>query len=63
MMVSLNAGLMYVALTQTASPPPFFILALPARAIGDVVDSRKLILFTEIWMAIVAIVLAAVTIF
>jgi MFS family permease len=62
LMVSLNAGPMYVALTQTASALPFFIFALPAGAIGDIVDRRKLILFTEAWMAAVAIVLATVTI-
>ena len=62
LMVSLNAGPLYVALTQTASALPFFIFALPAGAIGDIVDRRKLILFTEVWMAVVAIVLAAVTI-
>jgi MFS family permease len=43
LMVSLNAGPMYVALTQTASALPFFIFALPAGAIGDIVDRRKLI--------------------
>src|SRR6266478_6327180 len=62
LMVSLNAGLMYVALTQTASALPFFLFALPAGAIGDIVDRRKLILFTETWMAAVAIILAVVTI-
>ena len=62
LMVSLNAGPMYVALTQTASALPFFILALPAGAIGDIVDRRKVILRTETWMVIVAAVLAAVTI-
>jgi predicted MFS family arabinose efflux permease len=61
MMVSLNAGPLYVALTQTASALPFFILALPAGALGDIVDRRKLILFTEVWMAVVAIVLTGVT--
>jgi MFS family permease len=60
-MVSLNAGPLYVALTQTASALPFFVLALPAGALGDIVDRRKLILFTEVWMAGVAIVLAGVT--
>jgi MFS family permease len=60
-MVSLNAGPLYVALTQTASALPFFVLALPAGALGDIVDRRKLILFTEVWMAAVAIVLAGVT--
>src|SRR5271167_214131 len=62
LMVSLNAGPMYVALTQTASALPFFVLALPAGAVGDIVDRRKLILFTETWMAIVAVVLAGITI-
>ena len=61
LMVSLNAGPMYVALTQTATALPFFVLALPAGAIGDIVDRRKLILYAELWMVTVAAVLAAVT--
>jgi MFS family permease len=62
LMVSLKAGPMYVALTQTASALPFFLFALPAGALGDIVDRRKLILWTEIWMASVAIALAALVI-
>jgi MFS family permease len=62
LMVSLQAGPMYVALTQTASALPFFLFALPAGALGDICDRRKLILFTEIWMALVAIALAALVI-
>ena len=62
LMVSLNAGPMYVALTQTASALPFFVLALPAGAIGDIVDRRKLILYAEIWMVTVAAILAALTV-
>src|SRR6202047_2709160 len=58
LMVSLKAGPMYVALTQTASALPFFLFALPAGAIGDIVDRRKLILYTETWMVGVALVLA-----
>src|SRR3984885_786214 len=61
LMVSLNAGPMYVALTQTASALAFFVLALPAGAIGDIVDRRKLILSTETWMALVALLLAGMT--
>ena len=61
LMVSLKAGPMYVALTQTASALPFFIFALPAGAIGDIVDRRKLILCTETWMVGVALALAALT--
>jgi MFS family permease len=62
LMVSLGAGPMYVALTQTASALPFFIFALPAGAIGDIVDRRRLILYTEFWMVGVAMVLAVTTI-
>ena len=36
LMVSLNGGPMYVALTQTASALPFFVLALPAGAVGTI---------------------------
>jgi hypothetical protein len=36
--VSLGAGPMYVALIQTASALPFFFLALPAGALGDIVN-------------------------
>jgi predicted MFS family arabinose efflux permease len=62
LMVSMGAGPMYVALTQTASALPFFVFALPAGAIGDIVDRRKLILYTELWMVAVAVVLAVTTI-
>src|SRR5882762_11949071 len=58
LMVSLHGGPMYVALTQTASALPFFLLALPAGSIGDIVDRRKLILYTEAWMVCVAAALA-----
>ncbi len=61
LMVSLGAGPMYVALTQTASSLPFFLLALPAGSAGDIVDRRKLILYTESWMAGVALLLAVLT--
>lgn len=61
LMVSLGAGPAFVALTQTASTLPFFLLALPAGAIGDIVDRRKLILYTEAWMVGVAVVLTITT--
>ncbi len=62
LMVSLGAGPAYVALTQTASSLPFFLLALPAGSAGDIFDRRKLILATEAWMMGVALVLAVLTI-
>jgi MFS family permease len=62
LMVSFGAGPGLIALTQTASSLPFFVFALPAGSIGDIVDRRKLILYTEAWMVAVACVLAFTTI-
>jgi MFS family permease len=61
LMVSLNAGTFYVALIQTAAALPYFLFALPAGAIGDIVDRRKLILFTETWMVVVGFLVAGLT--
>src|SRR5215831_6350381 len=58
LMISLHAGAIYVALVQTASALPFFLFALPAGAIGDIVDRRRLILYTETWMFAVALTVA-----
>ncbi len=62
LMVSLHAGPGYVALIQTAASLPYFLLALPAGAAGDIFDRRRLVLFTEIWMMGVALILAILTI-
>src|SRR5271170_1450817 len=62
LMTSLTTSTLDIALIQTASALPFFLLALPAGSIGDICDRRKLILGTETWMLIVASVLAGVTI-
>jgi MFS family permease len=62
LMVSLHAGPIYVALTQTAASLPYFLLALPAGSAGDIVDRRKLVLFTESWMMGIALILAILTI-
>ena len=62
LMVSLGAGPIYVALTQTAASLPYFLLILPAGSAAHIVDRRKLILFTESWMMGVALILAILTI-
>jgi MFS family permease len=61
LMTSLTNNPLYIALIQTASALPFFLLALPAGSIGDIFDRRKLILGTEIWMFGIAAVLAVTT--
>src|SRR5580700_4647947 len=62
LMTSLTDNSLYIALIQTASALPFFLLAIPAGAIGDIFDRRKLILGTEIWMLGIAAVLAVTTV-
>jgi MFS family permease len=63
LMTSLTKSPLYIALIQTATALPFFLLALPAGSIGDIFDRRKLILSTETWMLAVALVLTVVTVF
>ena len=46
LMTSFSSSPLQVALIQTASALPFFILSLPAGSLGDIVDRRKLILET-----------------
>ena len=62
MMVSFGVGPGHVALTQTASSLPFFLLAPLAGSVGDIVDRRKLVLFTESWMILAALALVLITI-
>jgi MFS family permease len=62
LMTSLTNSPLYIALIQTATALPFFLLALPAGAVGDIFDRRKLILGTETWMLAVAVVLTVATV-
>ena len=63
LMTSLTNNTLYIALIQTATALPFFLLALPAGSLGDILDRRKLILGTETWMFGVAVVLTVATVF
>src|SRR5258707_14765028 len=54
LMVSLGAGPMYVALTQTASALPFFVFALPAGGLGDIACFLRVILYTACWVVVAA---------
>src|SRR5947209_10570969 len=43
-----------VSLLQTADSLPIFLLALPAGALADIVDRRRLLLLTQAWMCAAA---------
>src|SRR5215470_8500833 len=49
LMVSLTTSPMLVALVETAGSLPIVLAALPAGALADVVDRRRLLLVTQSW--------------
>src|SRR5262249_1518444 len=61
LMTDLAASPLTVALVQAATNLPFFILAVPAGALADIVDRRRLLLVAQSWMLLVAVALAVVT--
>ncbi|HBB35476.1 MAG TPA: MFS transporter [Cyanobacteria bacterium UBA8803] len=62
LMTSLSPSPFLVALMQAASSLPFFLLALPAGAIADVIDRRRMLLFTQGWMLLAAGLLGGLTV-
>ena len=61
LMTSLTPSPLLVALMQTATSLPILLLGLPAGALADVVDRRKLLLGTESWMLLAALALGVLT--
>ncbi|HEY0299951.1 MAG TPA: MFS transporter, partial [Rhizomicrobium sp.] len=50
LMTTLTASPVLVALMQTAASLPFLLLALPAGALSDIVDRRRVLIATQLWM-------------
>ena len=61
LLTSLSTSPAIVALLQTATSLPSFLLALPAGALADVFDRRRLLLCTQTAMALIAAGLAIAT--
>jgi MFS family permease len=61
MMTTLAPSALLVALVQTATNLPVFLLGVPAGAIADIVDRRKLLLITQGGMLAAAAALGALT--
>jgi MFS family permease len=62
LMTELTASAVLVALMQTATSLPVFLVGLPAGAVADVVDRRKLLLVSQAWMLVVATLLGVLTV-
>src|SRR5262245_57766462 len=61
LMTSLTPSPLMVALVQAATTLPVFLLAIPAGALADVIDRRRLLLAAQGWMLAAAASVAAVT--
>ncbi|UJW82365.1 MFS transporter [Hydrogenophaga sp. SL48] len=58
MMTSLTTTPLWVALVQTASTLPVFLLGLPSGALADSLDRKRYFLVTQLWIAVVASILS-----
>jgi MFS family permease len=61
LMTSLTRDPVMVALVSTASTLPVFLLGLPSGALADILDRRRYFAATQLWVLVVALVLAAVS--
>jgi MFS family permease len=57
LMTSLTLSPLLVALVETAGSLPVVLAALPAGALADIVDRRRLLIVMQVWMLIVAAVM------
>jgi MFS family permease len=62
LMLSLTTAAAPVALIQTASSLPVLLFAVPAGAVGDLVDRRRFLLGAQFFMALVAGALGALAV-
>ena len=62
LMTEINPSPLYVSLVQTATSLPVFLLGIPAGAAADLFDRRKLLVFSQAFMAFAAGVLGWLTV-
>lgn len=61
LMTSLAPTPLMVALVQAATTAPVFLLVLPAGALADIVDRRRYLIASQIWMMLAAATLGVLT--
>lgn len=61
LMASLTSSPLMVSLVQTASALPVFLVILPAGALADLVDRRRLLLITQSFLVVAAATLGVLT--
>jgi len=63
MMSALTTTPIWVALVQTASTLPVFLLGLPSGALADILDRRRYFIVTQFWLAATAAALCVAVLF
>jgi MFS family permease len=63
LMTSLTSSPVMVALVQSASTLPVFLLGLPSGALADILDRRQYFMVTQVWVAAVGLLICAVVAF
>src|SRR5215813_7590487 len=63
LMTSLNPDPFIVSMVQVATTLPMFLFALPAGALADIVDKRKLLIVIEIAVTVASAIFAAIVSF
>ncbi|HNU10983.1 MAG TPA: MFS transporter [Rubrivivax sp.] len=58
LMTTLTTSPVMVALVSTASTLPVFLLGLPSGALADILDRRRYFAVTQLWVSVIALVLA-----
>jgi len=61
LMTTLTTSPVMVALVQTASTLPVFLLGLPSGAMADIVDRRRYFAATQLWVSVNALLLAGLS--
>lgn len=61
LMTQITSSPLMVSLVQGAAAIPVFLVVLPAGALADMVDRRRLLLFTQGWMVVAAAALGILT--
>jgi MFS family permease len=62
LIVSLGGTALTVSLVQTATTLPTFLIGLPAGALGDILDRRKIMIGAQAFMLVCAAVLGVLTV-
>lgn len=60
LMTSMTTSSLMVALIQTATTLPIFLFALPAGALADMIDRRKMLLFIQAFLCVTVFVLVII---